>query len=374
MSATARPLESSQLPASSAEHHRPPDFAVVTGPTAHRVIHGDLPRCQAVVADAYLAHGAGRTVCPHSQFLRFPDTPDARIIALPAHVGAPFQVSGIKWVASYPANVATGRPRASAVVVLNDPVTGYPFACLEGSVISAARTAASAALAADYLMPGDRHAPTIGFVGTGVIARYVYQFLIAGGWRLDKVLVHDRNPAAAAGFSQACEDGCYRRVEVCAKADELVRQSDLVVFATTASSPYLADVSLLAHNPAVLHLSLRDLAAPMMLAARNIVDDPAHALREGTSLELAARLTGVSDVVAGTLFDLLTGRLKLDPSEPRIFSPFGLGVLDVALGMHVYRRAAERGALTPVSDFFYDEWAAGRGDHPDVLNHPDDRS
>jgi 2,3-diaminopropionate biosynthesis protein SbnB len=275
-------------------------------------------------------------------------------------------VSGIKWVASYPANVAAG-PRASAVVVLNDAATGYPFACLEGSVISAARTAASAALAANHLVSRDHHAPTVGFVGAGVIARYVYRFLVAGGWRLDEVLVHDRDPAAAVRFSQACEGGRHDRLGVCAKAGELVRRSDLVVFATTASSPYLTDVSLLAHNPAVFHLSLRDLAAPMILVARNIVDDPAHALREGTSLELAAQTSEVRDFVAGTLFDLLTGRLELDADKPRIFSPFGLGVLDVALGMHVYLRAAERGALTPVEGFFRAEPAA-------ALDHSDDCS
>jgi hypothetical protein len=86
MSATAGPLSSSRPPAPSADHNRPAAFAVVTGDTAHCVIHADLLSCQAVVADAYLAHGAGQTVCPPSQFLRFPDTPEARIIALPAHL------------------------------------------------------------------------------------------------------------------------------------------------------------------------------------------------------------------------------------------------------------------------------------------------
>ena len=107
-----------------------------------------------VVAEAYLEHQRGESHCPPSGFLRFADRPDDRIISLPArvrHGGA--DVAGVKWISSFPANRARGLPRASAVIVLNGLGSGVPVACLGGALISAARTAASAALGARHLHP-----------------------------------------------------------------------------------------------------------------------------------------------------------------------------------------------------------------------------
>ena len=137
-----------------------------------------------LVEATYRLHGAGDSVNPPSYFLRFPDRPSARIIALPASVGGPDRVDGLKWISSFPQNVAAGVPRASAVLILNDHDTGYPFACLEASIISATRTAASAALAADWLSRGRPRPTRVGFVGAGLIARYIHTFLAVRVGRL----------------------------------------------------------------------------------------------------------------------------------------------------------------------------------------------
>ena len=138
---------------------------------------------------------------PPSYFLRFPDRPSARIIALPASIGGHVRVDGLKWISSFPDNVAAGIPRASAVLILNDHDTGYPFACLESSIISATRTAASAALGRGPAQPRPRRGRArVGFVGTGLIARYIHTFLAGTGWSFDEIGVHDLSADSAAGF------------------------------------------------------------------------------------------------------------------------------------------------------------------------------
>jgi N-[(2S)-2-amino-2-carboxyethyl]-L-glutamate dehydrogenase len=241
------------------------------------------------------------------------------------------------------------------VLILNDHETGYPFACLEASIISATRTAASAALAADWLTR-DRPRPTrIGFVGTGLIARYIHTFLAGTGWSFDEIGVHDLSTDSTAGFRRYLEQSSTAgRVRVHDSAEQLIRSSDVVVFATIAAEPHIREVSWFEHNPVVLHVSLRDLAPQILLASTNIVDDIDHCLKANTSPHLVEQLTGNRDFLLGTLNDVMTGQVKVPLDRPVIFSPFGLGVLDLAVGKNVYDHVVASGDLHVIDDFFHE--------------------
>jgi ornithine cyclodeaminase len=145
-----------------------PTFHIVPGSTVKRIIDENREGVSKAVAGAYRLHASGETVNPDSYFLRYRDNPTARIIALPAHIGGAVQKSGIKWIASFPENRLGNLARASAVLILNDARTGYPLACIEGSLISATRTAASAALAAEHLCPLPFEG-TLSVIGTGAL-------------------------------------------------------------------------------------------------------------------------------------------------------------------------------------------------------------
>jgi N-[(2S)-2-amino-2-carboxyethyl]-L-glutamate dehydrogenase len=333
-----------------------PAFAVISGAQVQHALHGRERQITELVEDTYRLHSAGDSVNPPSKFLRFPDRPTSRIIALPASVGGQVRVDGLKWISSFPENVAAGIPRASAVVILNDHDTGYPFACLEGSIISATRTAALAASAADRMSRGGRGRPRrVGFVGTGLIARYIHTFLAGTGWAFDEVGVHDLSADSVAGFRAHLErSGAAGRITVHDGAEQLIRSSDLVVFATVAGQPHVGDLAWFEHAPLVLHVSLRDLAPEVVLGSTNIVDDVEHCLTANTSLHLAEQRTGNRDFVAGTLDDVIAGRVTVPADRPAVFSPFGLGVLDLAVGKHVYDRLVGSGEVHVVDDFFHE--------------------
>lgn len=323
-----------------------PDLRVLGGADVAGQLEGNRAECLDVVRRAYLAHDAGESVNPQSAFLRFPHQPRSRIISLPSYLGGEFDVAGIKWIASFPDNHTRGLPRASAVLVLNDAETGYPFACLESSIISAARTAASAVLAAETLV-GARKATRVGIVGTGLIARQVWKFLRDLDWQIDGYRLYDVNPAAATRFAAGIGNA-----EVVPTVADAFTDCDVVLLTTVAGEPHLHDPALLAHNPVVLHVSLRDLSPAMILAAYNVTDDIDHAVRERTSLHLTEQETGNRDFVHTTLADLLTGRATRPDSGPVIFSPFGLGVLDLAVGKWVHDRVTAQNGGTRIPDFY----------------------
>src|SRR6266496_5193143 len=94
-----------------------PPFAVIPGAQVQQALQGREEEIVGLVESAYRLHCAGDSVNPPSYFLRFPDRPSARIIALPASIGGHIRVDGLKWISSFPDNVAAGLPRASAILI-----------------------------------------------------------------------------------------------------------------------------------------------------------------------------------------------------------------------------------------------------------------
>lgn len=331
-------------------------FSIVTGRTVFRIIESDYNGCVETVSAAYIAHAEGRSCNPPSTFVRFQDRPNSRIIALPAHLAAPWNLSGIKWIASFPDNISHGFPRASAVLVLNSHENGYPFALLEAATISAARTAASATLAAHYLSDPRHRARALGLVGNGLIARYVYRFLLGTGWEINELHLYDNVPDRAEQFrDRVSEPARHAAVHVAPDLESLLMTCDLIVFATVVTRPHIRDARLFQHKPLILHLSLRDIAPEVLLGACNVVDDTDHVMHADTSPHLAEQLTGDRDFITGTLAEVINGQCVVDRSKPVVFSPFGLGVLDIAVGKWVYDRAVAAGENLTIDEFFYDE-------------------
>jgi len=323
------------------------------GPDIASLLQGKEREIIDRIGEAYAIHGTGDSSLPHSVFVRFPNRKRERIIALPGYLGGNKNVAGIKWIASFPENHSRGISRASAVMVLNSMETGRPQAFMEGSIISAKRTAASAALACDKLhAPGD--IDTLGIIGCGLINREIVRY-IASLRNIRSILSFDISADRAADWAESMRGIVGDiAIEHTDAVSDLLARCPVVSFATTAVEPTINDLSMCPKAATLLHISLRDLTPEAILMGENVVDDVDHAMRAQTSTHLAEQLEGNRDFLHGTLAQILTGEIppRDHPDAISIFSPFGLGVLDLTLGNYAYRLAIEQGIGTKITSFF----------------------
>lgn len=331
---------------------------ILTGEDVIQLLGGRETDVIAAVEEAYKLHALGESSLPHSTFLRFPGNDTDRIIALPAYLGGDHAMAGVKWIASFPGNVERDMDRASASIILNSAHTGRPYAVMEASTISAQRTAASAALAGRHLLAG-REPTRAGIVGCGLIGFEIVRFLRAALPGIESLVLFDLSPERARVFGDHCRETFGDiQIDIADDLQSLLAAAPLVAFSTVAGKPHVDDLSACPPGGAILHVSLRDLSPRVILAADNVVDDLDHVARARTSIHLTELEVGHRDFVRCSLGDILLGRApaRRDDESLAVFSPFGLGVLDLAVASLVADRALAEGRGTVIEGFLPPRW------------------
>lgn len=323
------------------------DITVINAQLVNEVINQDKQQIMSIVKQTYLNFQQGACINPGSFFLRFPDSDRNRIIGLAAsNVMGENQISGIKWVASYPDNLRNNLPRASASIILNDYMTGRVKAFIEGSSISASRTAASAALAAQLLVSNKKKKHILFFVGCGVIARTILDFMYATDINIDSILVYDLNVSTADKFKRYITETYQLKAQIAANINDGLNQADMMTFATTEIKPFVSMQDIAPNtlkDKIILGISLRDLCPDVIIEANNILDDVDHCLQANTSVHLTEQKYKNRQFINGNICDLINGSIVLHPNKPTIFSPFGMGVLDLNVAKYVYDYIKNKG-------------------------------
>jgi len=233
-------------------------------------------------------------------------------------------------------------PTIQGVVVVSDAKDGRPLAIMDSITLTGIRTAATAALAAQFGARKDSKRAAI--IGCGAQAKYQLEALRAA-FPLEIVRVFDIDAARAEALASACSTPSSP-VRAAPSVREAVVQADICVTCTTSKLPVLTEdldlrgcfvAAIGADNP-----EKHEIAPALMGRARILVDD-IDACASGGDLNHALRAGVVTkDQVHADLADLAASRKlgRMADEELVIFDSSGSGVQDVAAAWAAYQQAS----------------------------------
>jgi 2,3-diaminopropionate biosynthesis protein SbnB len=308
----------------------------------------DMPQVIEVVEKVYALHKRGECIEPEAPLITWDGPQGRRILAHPAWVGGDVNMAGIKWIPSNPQNPRKrGMPRASAIIILNDPETGYPLAVMDGTIVSAARTGAATGVGAKYL--ARRDSEKVAIIGAGPISRPQIMALHVVLPALKEVSIFDLDAERAQKLAEEMSSQYEKtRFTVAPSAEASVRQADVVVTVTSGVSldrAYLEAswlkeglfVSTVAANDSKMEVVAQ--ADKLVLTNMEELDDPIWLVGLAVAKGVRSREEFVS--MGSIIIGQNPGR---ENDRERIFyNPGGMGIEDVVAADRVFRNARDRG-------------------------------
>ncbi len=304
------------------------------------VVKVDLSMAEVLrlVEEAFMHKAAARVEMPAK--IGIHTMPDALIHAMPAYIPG-MNAAGMKWVSSYPTNLARGLPNIQGLLVLNDTETGFPLAVMDATWITAYRTGAATALSAVYLARAE--SSVAGIIACGAQGRTNLEAL-ATRFALKKVYAYDVSPVALEGYVN--EMSAKLGIEVIAvdRPRQAVEGCDLVVTSgpiQRKASPVI-EAGWLKPGGFASSVDFGSYWTHASLAEMNrlATDDLAQfrAYRElGYFDHVPEPYADLGELVAGKA----QGRQA--DAERTIAINLGLALEDLAVAPEVYRRAQEMG-------------------------------
>src|SRR3954451_22967846 len=124
------------------------------------------------VRDGFVRHAAHEWEMPAKTYLLAPPNGDFR--AMPARGSG---LAMLKWICSFPVNASKGMPAVMGVICVSREEDGTPLALIDAQAVTALRTGAVAAIAAQELARED--AASAGIIGCGVFGAWAARCLAA---------------------------------------------------------------------------------------------------------------------------------------------------------------------------------------------------
>ncbi len=301
---------------------------------AHDTVLAAISASEAIdrVRDAFVRHAGGDWVMPAKVYLDAPPNGDFR--AMPARGGG---LAILKWVTSFPHNPERNLPVVMGTICVSSAEDGRPLALVDARAVTALRTGAVAAVAAQELARED--ATTVGIVGCGLHGAWAARCLAAAEYGPGVCFDPDPDRAGALAGELGWEAGGREEALAC----------DIVTCVTPGHEP----VVLAADVRPGMHLSMLGADAPGKAEAEieavercELFCDEWEQASHGGELTRAVERGAISRDRVTELGAVLTGTApgRSSPGAATLFDSTGLAIQDLAI-CHALLEAHAEGAM-----------------------------
>ena len=305
----------------------------------------------AAVEQAFKSYALGKAHMPPKVYLDLPRY-NGDFRAMPAHLEKERAVT-LKWVNAHPDNAKYGLPAVMAVLILNDPRTGFPLSVMDATFLTSLRTGAAGAAAARCL--ARKNSSVVALVGCGVQAR-TQLLCLREVFPVKEVRVWGHAEDIQRKFIRKMR----RKGERMTKSltvREGVSGADIIVTTTPSRKPIVragwvkpgAHINAIGADAA----GKQELDPVLLREARVIIDDWQQASHSGEiNVPLKKKQITKRHIIA-SLGEVLAGKKKgrVSPKDLTVFDSTGLAIQDTALAHLVYKTAKRKRLGRSISFF-----------------------
>lgn len=299
----------------------------------------DIKESINAVEYAFRQLGKGKVEMPPKLYL-YLDKYNGDFRAMPAYIDG--ITCGVKWINVHTKNKRFGLPTIMAIIILNDPKTGFPLCIMDGTYITQIRTGASGAVAAKYLARS--YSSRIGLVGCGVQARSQLVCLNEI-FKIKEVKVWGPDGSLAEKFIKDMVNiPCKRAKDI----QSCVEDTDIIVTTTPSRRPLvkLAWVNKDTHINAIGAdaKGKEELDPAILKKAKVVVDNWEQASHSGEINVPVSRGIITKRNIYADIGQIVSGkkRGRTNPKEITVFDSTGLAIQDLAVANLIYTKALKK--------------------------------
>jgi len=246
-----------------------------------------------------------------------------------------------KLVSFCPGNRSLDRPSIYGTIVFNDAKTGEPLAIMDGSAITAMRTAAVSAVGIRHLSPADCH--SLGIIGTGT--QGIWQSLFACSEReINEIWAFDQNKENLNHFAENIKSRYPMiRVNQVADSSEAAMNSDIIISATNSQHPVFPNEKELFTNKTFIGIGsykpdCQEFPESLFRQVSHIFVDTLDGKKESGDLINPIKNSWIAENEIYSIGSLLAGEIIPTSNGTRLFKTVGFALLDLFAAKLVYEK------------------------------------